>query len=293
MTCIINGFAKPQAPARKPRPIWDPPPLTPPGWDHVTGKMKSPKAPPVVLAVQPASSSSAPALAMETASATAAFSAKDLPLNGPKDKAKTQQYLGGCRQYACSVAESYGSEWKKDMLKDAAPGLAAKGLLKNDISYANINTAGVCVMRTMSLPNIPPPGAQEYKVQFLKRSIRRAERQDARASKAFEAQKVLLANPGGNAGASSEVLPKHQRQTSGKPAICRPIDRSRQAVAEMMNAEDSHFTSEYRANGWWKQVSESQMKELKEHVRPYDNWTIFRDSAASVNKYSRFPINTY
>lgn len=64
-------------------------------------------------------------------------------------------------------------------------------------------------------------------------------------------------------------------------------------MAEMMNAEDSHFTSEYRAHGWWKTTIEGQKKELKEHVRPYDDWVLFRDRAALQNRCSRFPINTY
>jgi len=170
------------------------------------------------------------------------------------------------------------------------------GMLKNDISYAHANTPGVCVMRQMSLPKVPPAAQQEFVVKFLKRSIRRNEKEDARCKKEFQELKAKLAKPardGGGAGASSELLPKHQAKTAGKPAICRPIPATREAMAEMMNAEDSHFTSEYRSHGWWKTVPESQKHELKEHVRPYDNWTLFRDRAADVNKFSRFPINTY
>merc|ERR1719263_1503504 len=89
-----------------------------------------------------------------------------------------------------------------------------------------------------------------------------------------------------------EVLPKHQRLTAGKPAICRPLAQgSREAISKMMHAEDSHFTSEYRQNAWWKMVAESQKHELKDHVRPLDSWTYFRDEAAQQNKCCRFPIN--
>jgi hypothetical protein len=229
----------------------------------------------------------------EPVGAASSFSSTDLPL-----KAKTQQYLGTCRQYCCSEVYSEGSAWKKDLLKDSGQkSMAAKGILKNDITYAHANTPGVCVLRTMSLPNIPPPAQQENVVKFLKRSIGRKEREDARASKAFAAQKALMSQPVKpdcpEAGDQSEVLPRHQRLTAGKPAICKPLKPNREAVAKMFNAADSHFTSEYRSNGFWKEVMENQKHELKEHVRPFDNWTLFRDRAAEVNKFSRFPINTY
>jgi hypothetical protein len=122
------------------------------------------------------------------------------------------------------------------------------------------------------------------------------ERKDARARRAYEDHMKFLANPekhGGDVGSASEVLPKQQRLSAGKPKICRPIDSTHQAVKEMFEAEDSHFTSEYRSHGWWKTVMEGQRHELKEHVRPYDGWTMFRDRAAEVNKCARFPINTY
>lgn len=297
MTCLLSGldnrpgrFAHPR-PGRPPPPIWDPPPPTPPGWDHAAGRMITPVASKVKLAAPP-SSSTAPAL-KPAPPAASSFASKDLPLKA----SKIQQYLGGCRQYACSEVLSEGSAWKKEMLQNSGQkSMASKGLLKNDITYAHANTAGVCVLRTMSLPNIPPPAQQEGVVKFLKREVGRKEREDARASRAFAAQKALLAQAGqggGEGAVSSEVLPKHQRRTSGKPAICRRIDTSREAVAKMFNAEDSHFTSEYRAHGWWKQLSDTQKREMKEHVRPYDNWTMFRDAAAEVNKFSRFPINTY
>jgi len=294
MTCLLSGldnrpgrFAHPR-PGRPPPPIWDPPPPTPPGWDHVTGRMITPKASKVTLASPPS-----PPAVKAASPAASSFASKDLPLKAPK----VQQYLGSCRQYCCSEVFSEGSAWKKEMMNDSEkkPKDGKSLLLKNDITYAHINTPGVCVLRTMSLPNIPPPAAQESIVRFLKRSIGRKEREDARASKAFAVQKALLSKGqgGGEGAASSEILPKHQTNTAGKPAICRPIDESREAVAKMFNAEDSHFTSEYRSKGWWKQLPDKQKRELKEHVAPVDSWTKFRNAAAEVNKFSRFPINTY
>jgi len=222
----------------------------------------------------------------------ASLSSADLPL-------KSKKFAGGCRQYACSEVSSDGSKWKKALQKNE--GLASRGLLANDLTYANNCTPGVCVLRQQSLPVIPPPAGQEARVKFLKKAILHNEKVDARARRAFVETKKMLAKAaagpaveGGDAGASSEVLPKHQRLTAGKPAICRPIPQgSREAISKMMNAEDSHFTSEYRCHGWWKMVAESQKHELKEHVRPLDGWTAFRDRAAEVNKCARFPINTY
>lgn len=307
MTCLISGldnrpgrFAHPR-PGRRPPPIWDPPPPTPPGWDHVAGKMRTP--PPAATAGQQSSSSTAPPAAATPArqsvpaAAASSLTSADLPLKPPKDKAKS--YLGGFRQYACSEVSSEGSKWKKALQpKDGPKSMAQLGYLKNDLSYAHANTPGVCITRVMSLPNIPPPAQQEALVKFLKKDIRRKESEDKRARKAFAVQKELLANPpadGGDAGVSSEVLPKHQRKTAGKPAICRPMAATHEAMAKMMNAEDSHFTSEYRSHGWWKTTIEGQKKELKEHVRPYDGWVMFRDRAALQNQSGccRFPINTY
>lgn len=304
MACLISGldnrpgrFAHPK-PGRPPNSLWDPNPPTPPGWDHERGKMRTPPPPPpMAKPVQPASSSTAVPRASAPA-ATKSLSSADLPLRPVKPKPK----LGTFRQYECSEASSDGTKWKKGLtLPEGMISMAAKGYLKNDLSYAHANTPGVCIQRVMSLPNIPPPAAQEAIVKFLKKSIDRKEREDSKARKAFEIQKHKLAQAaiaGADAqrddgGVSSEVLPKHQRMTAGKPAICRPNDESREAMAKMMHAEDSHFTSEYRSNGWWKTTLEGQKKELKEHVRPYDGWVQFRDRAAQVNKCARFPINTY
>jgi len=219
---------------------------------------------------------------------TKSLTSADLPLKPP---AKVFKGLGSCRQYAVSEVSSDGSKWKAALLKDATKqGLAAKGLLKNDITYAHANTPAVCVTRTMSLPQVPPPAGQEAICKFLKKSISRCEKEDRRARKAFAEGQTLRETPSADQG-SSEVLPKQMRKTAGKPAITRPIAPTGEAMASMMNAEDSHFTTEYRSNGWWKTVGD--MRELKEHVRPYDSWTLFRDNAASVNKFSRYPINTY
>jgi len=264
----------------------------------VTGKMMTPPPPaPVPTPAQPASSSTARSRPPEPAAAAAPFSSADLPLRPPEAKSKSKQYLGGFRQYRCDEVSSEGSKWKRSLpQEEGRKSLAQMGILVNDISYAHANTPGVCVLRAMSLPNVPPASQQEATVKFLKKSIRLSEKQDAKDRKAYEVKKALLAKrgaDGGDAGISSEVLPKHQRKTAGKPAICRPIPPTHEAMAQMMNAEDSHFTSEYRRNGWWKALNELQKKELKEHVRPLDGWTMFRDRAAEVNKFSRFPINTY
>jgi hypothetical protein len=213
-----------------------------------------------------------------------------LPL---EKSAQAQKYLGGFRAYKCSEASSHGSKWKKEL--GPCSGLASKGLLNNDISYANNYTPGVCVMRQQSLPVIPPPAGQEARVRYLKKEIRKCEKQDAKARKNFEDEKAFRerAKHDPSAGSSSEVLPKHQRLTAGKPAICMSMPPTHEAMATMMRAEDSHFTSEYRRNGWWKMVPDDHKHELKEHVRPLDGWTLFRDRATQQNKCARFPINTY
>merc|ERR1711865_244832 len=146
-------------------------------------------------------------------------------------------------------------------------------------------------------PNIPPPAQQEELVNYLKRRVKRCEKEDARGRREFAAAQKdrdeAEGKGGTENGASSEVLPRHQRLSTGKPAICRPMAQNGEAMQKMMRAEDSHFTSEYRRSGFWKTTIEGQKKEIKEHVRPYDSWTKFRDNAASVNKFSRYPINTY
>lgn len=290
MTCLMSGFdARPghfahPKPGRAPPPWWDPPPLTPKGgWRERTP----------VVAPEAASSSAAkrppPAAKKEMTSA-------DLPLKPPKD----QQYLGGFRAYKCSEVSSHGSKWKADLLKKETEArgeqtLSSKGILKNDITYAHANTPAVCVMRTMSLPVVPPLQNQEATAKYIKHVIKRNQKEDARMQRDFAANKKATEGKadidGGQAGGSSEMLPRHQRLSVGKPAMCRPMSLTQKDLAEMMNAEDSHFTSEYRSNGWWKVHPNRQ--ELKEHVRPYDSWTTFRDNAAVVNKYSRYPINTY
>merc|ERR1712217_243383 len=166
------------------------------------------------------------------------------------------------------------------------------GVLKNDLYYAHANTPGVCIVRQMSLPVVPPPAEQEGRVRYARKSIRRCQREDARARKAFEVQKSRLAMAGeeGTEGLSNEVLPRHQRLTAGKPALCRPIAQTREAMAKTFMAEDSYFVSEYRHNMWWKNVMEGQKREIKEHVRPYDNWTLFRETAVRQNPNMRFPI---
>lgn len=288
MTCLINGIRLHKPPGRKPPPFWDPPPLTPRGWDHVLGRVVTPPAP----ARSPASSSTKPVSTVAVSRSAPALSSANLPLAKPK------HFLGpNWRQYACSECSSDGSKWKKALHKPDASSLSAKGVLANDISNAHATTPGVCVLKVMSLPKVPPAAGQEFIVDSLKRSIRRMERKDTRARRAYEDEKKLLAHPekhGGSAperGSASEVLPKQQRMSAGKPKICRPIDSSHQAVKEMFEAEDSHFTSEYRANGFWKATQ--NIAELKEHVRPFDSWTKFRDAAAQGNSCCRFPINTY
>lgn len=285
MTCLINGIRPHKPPGRRPPPFWDPPPQTPRGWDHVLGRVVTPPAP----ARSPASSSTKPVATVVVSRSAPALSSADLPLAKPK------HFLGpNWRQYACSEVSSDGSKWKKALHKPDATSLSAKGVLANDISYAHATTPGVCVLKVMSLPKVPPAAGQEFIVDSLKRSIRRMERKDIRARRAHEDHKKFLAHPekhGGDVGSASEVLPKQQRMSAGKPKICRPIDGTHEAVKEMFEAEDSHFTSEYRANGFWKATQ--NMQELKEHVRPYDSWTLFRDSAAKGNSCCRFPINTY
>jgi hypothetical protein len=131
----------------------------------------------------------------------------------------------------------------------------------------------------------------------LKKAIAHCHKEDARAHKAFEVEKerLIAAAKGGcqSDGMAGEVLPKHQRKTAGKPALCRPMAQSREAIAKVFNAEDSYFVSEYRHNAWWKDVTQDQRKQLKEHVRPLDGWTMFRDRAAKYGKNVRFPICTY
>lgn len=145
------------------------------------------------------------------------------------------------------------------------------------------------------MPKVPPLQNQEKISKYIKHVIKRNQKYDSEMQRDFEANKKAMEGKadkdGGQAGGSSELLPRQQRLSVGKPAMCRPISLTRKDLAEMMNAEDSHFTSEYRSNGWWKVHPNRQ--ELKEHVRPYDSWTTFRDNAAVVNKYSRYPINTY
>jgi len=196
--------------------------------------------------------------------------------------------------YAYSEASSDGSRWAK-AYEDKANSLLARGLLSNDLSYAHANTPGVCVLKQMSLPQIPRCGGYEQRTEDLGRALRKAEEEDARASAAYAAYAARgpPSRAGSEAGLDGEVLPKQQKKTIGKPSICRAADESMEALRKHLTADDSYFTSEYRSKMWWKNVMSSQRHELKEHVRPYDNWTMFRDNAAKYAGTMTYPIRTY
>merc|ERR1719215_1494867 len=134
----------------------------------------------------------------------------------------------------------------------------------------------------------------EFRVREVSKALRKAKDDDAAARVAFAARRRQLSLPGGGlqGSSSSEVLPIQQQRTAGKPALCKPMD-SPAELTELMHAEDSYFTSEQRAHYWWKMVYPEQKHELKEHVRPYDGWTLFRDCAVKQAPAMRESIHTY
>jgi len=166
----------------------------------------------------------------------------------------------------------------------------SRGVLTNDITYAHENTPGVCVMRQMSLPDVPAAAGMEFRVREVSKALRKAKEDDLAARAAFAARRQ--ASSGAALAGSPEVLPIQQQRTAGKPAMCKPMD-SPAGLTELMHAEDSYFTSEQRSNYWWKMVYPEQKHELKEHVRPYDGWTIFRDAAVKQAPAMRESIHTY
>lgn len=219
------------------------------------------------------------------ASPTAASAAAVLRPKGVRRHRPAGDFL----PYPCSEVSSVASGWRAEVQLQAGGSLLAKGLTTNDISRAHENTPGVCVLRHLDLPNVPPAAGQEFRVREVTKQLNKVRAEDARARAAFRAQ---MAQPAGNQGLSSEVLPVQQRRTVGKPALCKPME-SPAELGELLHSQDSYFTSEYRANNWWKTVFPSQRKELKEHVRPYDNWTLFRDNSAKQVAAMREPIHTY
>lgn len=205
-------------------------------------------------------------------------------------RGKRRQYLAGEHlPYACSEASSDGSSWMKEY---EDPAMSCGGRLSNDISYSHPTAPGVCVYRQMRMPDVPPPARSSTNLREIERALRNTQAADTAAQAAFAARGSALLR-GSEHGASSEILPKHQRLTAGKPSICRSLPESIESLAKILHADDSCFTSEYRSHLWWKTVPQSQKHELKEHVRPFDNWTLFRDQAVKQKAAMRQPMNTY
>jgi len=197
---------------------------------------------------------------------------------------------------ACSVASS----WKLEFSKDAPPGLLSLGLIGNDITQANENRAGVCVLREMKLPALKAFEETDVaaRLRYVTKALAKTEAADRRAKAAWDRKEKTPSEAGSARGQGAEVVPRHQRKNGGRPSLCRPLpddvikDPERRRRRYCLN-EDSSFASEHRQNFWWKGNPQWQKKTLKDHVRPYDNWTLFRDNAVSLKGCLRAPINTY
>eukprot|EP00928_Gymnodinium_smaydae_P082971 TRINITY_DN66239_c0_g1_i1.p1 TRINITY_DN66239_c0_g1~~TRINITY_DN66239_c0_g1_i1.p1 ORF type:complete len:355 (-),score=51.45 TRINITY_DN66239_c0_g1_i1:59-1123(-) len=196
--------------------------------------------------------------------------------------------------YPCSEARSETSEWKKQFVADAPPGLYARGLLANDITYAHASTPGVCTLREMTYPTIGENDeGLQTRVDNLNQRLKR--QQDMIAE-----QRAAMDRPpsvgGSSQGQPCEMLPRCQARTSGRAALCRPLPadlHSSDKRGRYALAEDSLTTSEHRSNFWWKDCTSEQREELKQFGRPLDNWVLFRDNAVKIKDASRYPINTY
>jgi hypothetical protein len=199
--------------------------------------------------------------------------------------------------YDTSDVMSVASGWKKHYAAIAPPGLFAMGLLVNDISNAHHNTPGVCTLRPMNLPAVQSVEKSPFqaRVDHVNRELASVEARDAKCRAAF----ARPTSPGGSSqGVPGEMLPRQQHLTSGRPALCRPLpadvtttdQRGRYSVAQ-----DSLTTSEHRSNFWWKGTTQERMKEIKQFVRPLDDWVHFRDNCSKMKQSGvmRFPINTY
>eukprot|EP00929_Paragymnodinium_shiwhaense_P092981 TRINITY_DN5301_c0_g2_i1.p1 TRINITY_DN5301_c0_g2~~TRINITY_DN5301_c0_g2_i1.p1 ORF type:complete len:391 (+),score=88.73 TRINITY_DN5301_c0_g2_i1:133-1305(+) len=199
--------------------------------------------------------------------------------------------------YKYDEVDDGASTWAKAFVRDAPPGLYTRGLLANDITYANNSMPGVCVMRQMKLPTVADVTESPFQVRMdhVDGQLRNVEAWE----KKRKAANARPPSPGGSSqGASGEVLPKHQMMTCGKPSLCRPIPKDalrpgHKQRGRYATSKDSLMTSEYRSNSWWKPVTDAQKHEIKQFVRPYDNWTLFRDNAAKIRQAARFPISTY
>mmetsp|Transcript_12496 Transcript_12496/g.44180 ORF Transcript_12496/g.44180 Transcript_12496/m.44180 type:complete len:285 (+) Transcript_12496:92-946(+) len=284
MTCILHGLAHYQNRSASMPALAASRQAPAPGGDTLSRKGSA-----AALQRGPGSRLATPALPAPTspsvsAAAVAAAAASASPPRG----GRRHRPAGDALPYACSEVSSVASGWRHESKLEPGASLLSKGLLTNDITYAHETTPGVCVMKQMTLPAVPPASGQEFRVREVTKQLRKTREEDARARAAFKAHREQLVN----AGAASEVLPIHQQKTAGKPALCKPMD-SPAALRELMHAEDSYFTSEYRANNWWKMVFPSQRKDLKEHVRPYDNYTLFRDTAVKQAGAMREPMHTY
>jgi len=198
--------------------------------------------------------------------------------------------------YPASEASSRGSKWHQKFLSEAPPGLFARGLLANDISRATEKSAGVCVLRPMSLPPVAPFEASDMAMRLhaTKKNLRRRVKEHAAASRAFQEGP---SSPGGSSrGSQGEMLPKQQRLTIGRPSLCRKLPgdiNSDERRTRYALANDSYFASEHRVNFWWKGISDDLTKEIKAHVRPQDSWTHFRDNAFKARATMRHPINSF
>lgn len=202
--------------------------------------------------------------------------------------------------YAASEACSMASSWKQQFAADAPAGLLSRGLISNDVTRSNETNPGVCVLRQMKLPALKPSEETDIamRINYVTKMLKTAENAEVRNQRAWRARNAAPSEVGSDRGSPGEVVPRQQRMTAGRPSLCRPLpddvikDPQRRRLKYSLN-EDSSFASEHRVNYWWKGNPRWQKKTIKDHVRPYDNWTLFRDNAVQLKGCLRAPINTY
>lgn len=181
--------------------------------------------------------------------------------------------------YPHSVVAIEMEPWAKEFVADAPPGLSTKGLLSNDLTYANNTMPGVCVVRQLKVPEVADANCAEFQVR-----IDHMDRSLAKNLDWENKRKTMFARApsvgGSSQGGDCEVLPKQQMMTCGRASLCRPLPtdlhnsdkRGRYALAD-----DSMCTSEHRTNFWWKPITDDQRGFVKQFVRPYDEQNRFRE----------------
>mmetsp|Transcript_10720 Transcript_10720/g.24352 ORF Transcript_10720/g.24352 Transcript_10720/m.24352 type:complete len:242 (+) Transcript_10720:48-773(+) len=165
-----------------------------------------------------------------------------------------------------------------------------RGLMRSDVTRSHETSAGVCVLKAASYPSIREVSTESlFRAAQYEKALEKVLQEDEERRNAYDRPRTR----GSSQGSSAELLPRHMRLVAGKPNIIRRMPKDSEARMKRWNAEDSAFPSEHRAQFFWRENPEWQLKAIKMNVRPLDDWNLFRDTARKQRLGLRAPINHY